>query len=464
MKKSKYVFLTYTRHFYFFEPILYIHSIDIWPFFKSKNSYFLLTLRHSFHTSTLNSHQNIKGYKDPIRVFIDTFKSELEKSKKFQESVKALQDKSGKLGESEAYKKAKEAYKVAKESAGVASNFSNRTLKKISQIIEGGVVTVWESVPVRLARKGTVIAVDTISIATHPIRENKIYKSIAGSVKKVIHESNSSHYGGYVDKNTRRQTRKTQNETDLEYSKKTIVKENPNADVKIILYKESTWKEFYRKFRNNSKLFNRIYYWKHLYNHSENPIIRIIKGAITNIEAFSHRLFAENEAAKVVRLFKNIDSSFRVESFLQELREYILPEVIEAYVKGDMEILKLWLNESSYQIWFTTAKEYILQGLISDGKVLDIRGVDVVSYRILPPNNIPCLIISFRTQEIHLYRNAKSKKLIAGNEDFIQEVTYVAAFTKILDEISNSETKGWKIIDFVRYVSIFFIFIYLCYF
>lgn len=35
-----------------------------------------------------------------------------------------------------------------------------------------------------------------------------------------------------------------------------------------------------------------------------------------------------------------------MESFLQELREYILPEVIEAYVKGDMEILKLWLNES----------------------------------------------------------------------------------------------------------------------
>ncbi|KAG5518459.1 hypothetical protein PMAC_002854 [Pneumocystis sp. 'macacae'] len=451
MKKSRHALPVYIKHFCSSGTILYIHSIDTWPFLKFKNLYLPLTLKHSFHISLLNSHQDTGGYKDPIRVFIDTFKSELEKSKKFQESVKALQDKSGRLGESEAYRKAKEAYKVAKESADVAGNFSNQTLKKVGQIIENGVVALWESVPIKFARKGAVIAVDTIFIITRPIRENKIYKSIAGSIKKVIHESNSSRYGGYIDKNTRRQTRKAKNEINLEYSKKTLVKENPkhSSDVKIILYKESIWKEFYRKFRNNSRLFDYIYYWKHLYDRSKNPIIGTIKGTITSIETFSSRLFAENETAKVIRLFKNIDSSFRVESFLQELREYILPEVIEAYVKGDMETLKLWLSEPSYQIWFNTAKEYILQGLVSDGKVLDIRGVDVISYRILPPNDIPCLIISFRTQEIHLYKNVKSKKLVAGNENFIQEVTYIAAFTKVSDEIPNSETKGWKIIDFV---------------
>ncbi|KAG5440487.1 hypothetical protein PCK2_000421 [Pneumocystis canis] len=296
---------------------------------------------------------------------------------------------------------------------------------------------------------GTVMTANFISSVIYPIKENNIYKLIIGSIRQAIYDGDSSHYGGYIDKKTRRQVRKIQNKGNHEFSRKSLVKENLN-DVNIIIYKESAWKAALRKFRNNSRIFHRINYWRQLYNYSQNPIIETIKDVITSMGNFWRRLFIENEAARVSRLFKDIDPNFRVELFLQELREYILPEVVEAYVKGDHGTLKLWLSEASYQIWFATAKEYISQGLISDGKVLDIRGVDVVSYRILQPNNIPCLIISFKAQEIHLYRNIKSKELVAGNENFIQEVTYIAAFTRILEEIRNSETRGWKIIDFTR--------------
>ena len=52
--------------------------------------------------------------KSPFQVFVDTFKSELAKSREFQESIKALQDESGKIGDSEALRRAKEAYAKAK--------------------------------------------------------------------------------------------------------------------------------------------------------------------------------------------------------------------------------------------------------------------------------------------------------------------------------------------------------------
>jgi hypothetical protein len=52
--------------------------------------------------------------KSPFQVFVDTFKSELAKSRELQESMKALQDESGKLGDSEALRRAKEAYARAK--------------------------------------------------------------------------------------------------------------------------------------------------------------------------------------------------------------------------------------------------------------------------------------------------------------------------------------------------------------
>jgi len=52
--------------------------------------------------------------KSPFQVFVDTFKSELSKSRELQESVKALQDESGRIGDSEALRRAKEAYAKAK--------------------------------------------------------------------------------------------------------------------------------------------------------------------------------------------------------------------------------------------------------------------------------------------------------------------------------------------------------------
>ena len=52
--------------------------------------------------------------KSPFQVFVDTFKSELAKSRELQESIKAIQDESGRIGDSEALRKAKEAYAKAK--------------------------------------------------------------------------------------------------------------------------------------------------------------------------------------------------------------------------------------------------------------------------------------------------------------------------------------------------------------
>src|SRR5579859_1686615 len=59
--------------------------------------------------------------KSPFQVFVDTFKSELSKSRELQESVKALQDESGRLGDSEALRRAKEAYTKAKVAYNVPS-------------------------------------------------------------------------------------------------------------------------------------------------------------------------------------------------------------------------------------------------------------------------------------------------------------------------------------------------------
>jgi len=56
--------------------------------------------------------------------------------------------------------------------------------------------------------------------------------------------------------------------------------------------------------------------------------------------------FDENETAQVQRLMKMLDPAFNHESFERELREYIVPEVVDAYLSTDQEALKAWCGEA----------------------------------------------------------------------------------------------------------------------
>jgi len=62
-------------------------------------------------------------------------------------------------------------------------------------------------------------------------------------------------------------------------------------------------------------------------------------------------------------------------------------------------------------------------GLRPDGQILDIRAVDIVNARVLSQLDVPVFIVSFRTQEIHVYRDIKTDEIKAGVEDRIQQVT-----------------------------------------
>lgn len=149
----------------------------------------------------------------------------------------------------------------------------------------------------------------------------------------------------------------------------------------------------------------------------------------------------------VIKKFRSMDPNFQVEPFLQELREYILPEVLDAYVKGDIETLKLWLSAAQYSVYEALTKQYLQMGMKSDGRILDIRHVDILKARMLEPGEIPVFIITCRTQEVHVYRNAKTNELAAGMEDKVQLVTYAIGITRTPEDVNNPETRGWRLIE-----------------
>jgi hypothetical protein len=82
--------------------------------------------------------------------------------------------------------------------------------------------------------------------------------------------------------------------------------------------------------------------WSQSYAESDNPFVVMSRSVTGTIG----RIFDETETAKVTKWVKEMDPTFTQESFLRELREYIVPELVDAYVNGDQPILKQWCSEA----------------------------------------------------------------------------------------------------------------------
>lgn len=57
-------------------------------------------------------------------------------------------------------------------------------------------------------------------------------------------------------------------------------------------------------------------------------------------------IFEESDQALAIRAFQSIDPTFNMDKFMEDARKYIIPELMEAYLKGDVESLKLWCSEA----------------------------------------------------------------------------------------------------------------------
>ena len=216
-----------------------------------------------------------------------------------------------------------------------------------------------------------------------------------------------------------------------------------SAGTNITLHKDAAWRESWNSFKENSRMMQSLFNMRNTYDESENPLISTARSVTDRIAGF----FVENETAKTIKKFRELDPNFQVEPFLRDMREYILPEVLDAYVKGDVEVLKLWLSAAQFSVYHALMEQYTKAGLKTDGKILDIRAVDILNAKIIEPGDIPVFIITCRTQEVHVYRNVKTGQLAAGQEDKVQQVTYAIGVTRLPEEVNNPETRGWRMIE-----------------
>jgi len=163
-------------------------------------------------------------------------------------------------------------------------------------------------------------------------------------------------------------------------------------------------------------------------------------------------LLDETENAKTIRALQMIDPAFKMDVFMKECREFIVPEIMDAVLNADSETLHEWCSEATFNVLSAGFQAQIAQGLVSDCKILELRNVELVSAKVLE-NDVPVLIISFNTQEITVFRNRLTREVVFGKEDAIEEATYACVITLTPETMANPLTRGVRIMDMAKHNS-----------
>lgn len=373
--------------------------------------------------------------RSPLQVFMNTFQKEWKKSQELTDQIKQLKSATDEMGESEAFKRAKQAYDSAQKGSGALAQGVQKTAEVVGDVAQKA----WESPVGQAVKKTAEVTGETIDkVVAEPVRKTKVYKDAT----EVFGEG-ASQYGLYESK----EDRKVRREREL-LAKPKLVKRDEEAGSALVAtdIKPTSSMKDSLKIKPGSTLGKFLLVLRERWDEHENPLIVLIRTIFSKVGG----LFAETEAARVVKQFKEIDPNFTTIAFQKQLREYIIPEVVEAYIASDENVLKTWFSEAPYNIMEAKKKQLVQQGIFSDGKILDIRGVEIMSYKMLEPNNIPVMVVSARVQEINLFRKYKTGELVAGSHEDILLSAYVMVLTRVPEEMDNAETEGWKILEFVR--------------
>ena len=115
-----------------------------------------------------------------------------------------------------------------------------------------------------------------------------------------------------------------------------------SAGASVVVHKLSARQQAWEEMKSTNPVLRKFSEFKQAYNESENSLVSGLRTVTDTIGSW----FDENETAQVLRAMKNMDPDFNRESFERELREYIVPEVVDAYLSADRESLKEWCGEA----------------------------------------------------------------------------------------------------------------------
>lgn len=208
------------------------------------------------------------------------------------------------------------------------------------------------------------------------------------------------------------------------------------------LHKDSKFYESWQNFKDNNPYVHKAMDWKLKYDESDNPVIRASRLLTEKVSDVMGGLFQKTELSETLTEICKIDNTFEQKRFLKQCEMDIIPNVLEAMTRGDLEILKDWCHEGPYNLFALPIQEAYKKGYIIESKILDVDNVDLVMGKVMDQG--PVLIITFTSQQIMCVKDS-SGGIVEGDPEKVMRVTYVWVLCR--DPTELNPRAAWRLLD-----------------
>lgn len=377
---------------------------------------------------------------------LDNIKQEMNKNKEMKEHLKKFREEAAKLDQSDALKKAREKYETIEKETSRGSETLKKTFDSLQENIKGVASEVEKSefakatkevvsdMSQKAQRLGQNVAKQSEQLAQSPV-----IKSVAQGVKTVSQEINEAAFSHARIYKPPAVLRKRENS---EVPKEEKVFEANTDATEMVMHKDSKWFQSWQNFKDKNQFVHKLFDMKTKYDESDHILVRATRSVTDKVSDLFGGLFSKTELSEVLTEIVKMDPTFEKEKFVHMCRDEFIPNILEALVRGELEILKDWCYEAPFNVISQPIQLAQAAGNRLDCRVLDIGNVDLAAGKMMEQG--PVLIISFTSQQIMLVRNSKGD-IVEGDPNKITRMFYVWAFCR--DQNILDPKAAWKLID-----------------
>jgi len=364
-----------------------------------------------------------------------------------QDSLKKFRDEAAKLEESDALKEARRKFESIEGETSKTQNLLKQQLESAASKVKE---SVGEAAKANEAIKkaGETIGKTAddmgkaVSGAAEAVGKSGAFQAATTSAASLKHELESNTLGGrvYSAPAVLRKRRQALTGDGSEVVER-VIEVNEEA-TGVELHKDSKFFASWQQFKDNNPVANKFVDMRLKYEESDNPVIRGTRIVTDKLQDLMGGLFTRTEMSEALTEIVKMDPDFCKESFLKDCERDIIPNVLEAMVRGDLDILQDWCFEAPFNILATPIRQAKQMGYFFDSKVLDVEGIDLLMGKVL--ENGPVLVIQFWSQQILCVRNAKGE-VMEGDPDKVMKVMYVWALCR--DQSELDPKAAWRLLE-----------------
>jgi len=415
-----------------------------------RNNILLLCPETNYLSNSLNNFELQSYSTDPARrpSFVknlwENLKSEYDKNKEMKESLSKFREEAKKLEESEALKEARRKFEniegESKQSAGAfkdqISGFSDKIKGSVDEMSKHEGFKKASEFTGNISAK-TKEATESFGKAAENIGNTQAVKSAMSAASTIKEELEVDTLGGMVYRPPKVLRKRKQ---DAEGESTNIEADEETTGVE--LHKDSRFAQSWANFKENNPMMNKFSEARHKFEESDSAIARGARLVTDKVGDIFGSVFQRTELSETLTEICKMDPNFEKEQFLKDCEQDIIPNILEAIVRGDLEILEDWCYEAPFNVLATPVRTAQQMGYVLSSKVLDIDSISLYTGKMMEQG--PVLVIMFNAQQVMCVKD-KTGKVIEGNDEKVMRMTYVWALCR--DQTELDPKAAWRLLD-----------------